>query len=65
MLATASEKRNERKAAMIDKSIRHDQTENELLGYEVSDESLESAASTEKAGAYTLGFCTGLSDCPA
>ncbi len=44
-----------------------DQTENEILSHEVSDESLESAAATAtaKAGAYTLGFCTGLSDCPA
>jgi len=50
---------------MIDKSIRQDRTEDELLSYEVSDESLENAASSEKAGAYTLGFCTGLSDCPA
>lgn len=42
-----------------------DQTENEILVHEVSDDSLESAAATAKAGAYTLGFCTGLSDCPA
>ena len=42
-----------------------DQTEDEILTYEVSDESLETAAATAKAGAYTLGFCTGLSTCPA
>ena len=42
-----------------------DQTEDEILNYEVSDESLETAAATAKAGAYTLGFCTGLSACPA
>ena len=36
----------------------------EILSYDVSDESLETAA-TSKAGAYTLGFCTGLSACPA
>jgi hypothetical protein len=47
---------------MSDKTI--DQIEQEILSYEVSDESLETAA-TAKAGAYTLGFCTGLSDCPA
>ena len=41
------------------------ETENEILNFEVSDEALESAAATGKAGAYTLGFCTGLSDCPA
>ena len=42
-----------------------DQTEDEILNYEVSDELLETAAATAKAGAYTLGFCTGLSACPA
>jgi len=48
---------------MIDTTF--DQTENEILVYEISDDSLENAAATAKAGAYTLGFCTGLSDCPA
>ena len=43
-----------------------DQTEEEVLGFDVSDEALETAGSTgkEKAGNYTLGFCTGLSACP-
>ena len=43
-----------------------DQTEEEILTYEVSDEALEAAGAAEKqkAGAYTLGFCTGLSACP-
>lgn len=50
---------------MTDTSIALHQTEDEVLGYEVSDEALETAAATAKAGAYTLGFCTGLSDCPA
>jgi hypothetical protein len=49
---------------MSDKTIGLEQIEEELLSYEVSDESLETAA-TAKAGAYTLGFCTGLSACPA
>jgi hypothetical protein len=44
-----------------------DLTEQEILAFEVSDEALESAAGTgkEKAGNYTLGFCTGLSACPS
>jgi hypothetical protein len=47
-------------------TIELDQTEEEILTYEVSDEALETAAGTgkEKAGNYTLGACTGLSVCP-
>jgi hypothetical protein len=43
-----------------------DQIEEEILAYDVSDEALETAAGVEKqkAGNYTLGFCTGLSACP-
>jgi hypothetical protein len=43
-----------------------DQIEQEILAYEVSDDALETAAGIgkEKAGNYTLGFCTGLSACP-
>jgi hypothetical protein len=43
-----------------------DQTEEEMLAYEVSDETLEIAAGTgsEKAGNYTLYYCTALSLCP-
>jgi hypothetical protein len=43
-----------------------DQTEEEILTYEVSDDALETAAGAgkEKAGAYTLAHCTGLSACP-
>ena len=50
---------------MSEKTTGFEQIEEEILAYEVSDESLESAAGTAKAGAYTLGFCTGLSACPA
>jgi hypothetical protein len=52
--------------AMSD-TTRFDQIEEEILSYEVSDEALETAAGTgkEKAGNYTLGFCSGLSVCPA
>jgi len=38
--------------------------ETDLLTYEVSDETLESAGSKETAAAFTLGSCTGLSECP-
>ena len=51
---------------MNDTTIGLDQTEADILTYEVSDEALETAAGTgkEKAGHDTLGFCTGLSACP-
>ncbi|MGH6725909.1 MAG: hypothetical protein ACREB8_05110 [Pseudolabrys sp.] len=52
---------------MSDTTIGFELTEKEILTYEVSDEALETAAGSgkEKAGHYTLGFCTGLSACPA
>ena len=51
---------------MNDITIGLDQTEEEILTYEVSDEALEATAGTgkEKAGNYTFGGCTGLSVCP-
>jgi hypothetical protein len=44
-----------------------DQTEQDGLTYEVSDEALEATAGTDEARGsfYTLGGCTGLSSCPA
>ena len=44
-----------------------DQREEEILTYEVSDEALEAAAGSlkDKAGAFTLSFCSGLDTCPA
>jgi hypothetical protein len=44
-----------------------DQIDEEILSFDVSDEALEIAGGTgkEKAGNYTLGFCTGLSACPS
>ena len=48
-------------------SMNHtDLTDDDILTFEVSDEALETAAGTgkEKAGNYTLGFCSGLSVCP-
>ena len=43
------------------------QREEEILSFEVSDESLEAAAGSvkEKAGAFTLAFCSGLDTCPS
>jgi hypothetical protein len=39
--------------------------EQEILAFEVTDEALEIAASTTKERAkFTLGACTGLSECP-
>jgi hypothetical protein len=44
-----------------------EQTEQEVLAFEVSDEALEAAAGTvrENAVNYTLAACSGLSVCPA
>jgi hypothetical protein len=38
--------------------------EENLLAYEVSDEALENAGGKEIAVNFTLGSCTGLSECP-
>jgi hypothetical protein len=58
--------KKERINAMTDTTIGLDRNDEEILTYEVSDEALETAAGTgkEKAGHYTLGYCTGLSACP-
>jgi hypothetical protein len=47
--------------------IHIDQREEEILSIEISDEALEAAAGSvkEKAGAFTLAFCSGLDTCPA
>jgi hypothetical protein len=52
--------------AMSDTTIGIDQTEEEMLAYEVSDETLETAAGSgnENAKNYTLYFCTYMSLCP-
>jgi hypothetical protein len=40
--------------------------QDETLSFDVSDETLEVAAGAAKIGAsFTLGACTGLSECPA
>ena len=49
---------------MTDKYI---QREEEIFSIEVSDETLEAAAGSvkERAGAFTLAFCSGLDTCPS
>ncbi len=51
---------------MSETTIRLGQTDDDMLIYEVSDEALEAAAGTsgEKAGRYTLFYCTALDLCP-
>jgi hypothetical protein len=53
--------------AMNDTTIRLCQAEQAILTYEVSDEALEAAAGIvkDKAGSFTLSFCSGLDTCPA
>ena len=41
-----------------------DRTEEDLLIYAVSDEALDTAGGNEITGNFTLGACTGLSECP-
>jgi hypothetical protein len=57
---------NKRRNAMKDGRM-NGQTEEEMVTYEVSDEALEAAAGVikDKAGAFTLAFCSGLDTCPA
>ena len=45
--------------------ITDEQVDEEILAHEITDESLEGAAVATHLGAYTMGFCTGLSACPA
>jgi hypothetical protein len=55
---------NRGRRPMTDKYI---EREEEILSFEVSDEALEAAAGSvkEKAGAFTLAFCSGLDTCPS
>ena len=51
---------------MNENTISVDLTEEEILIYKVSDEMLEAACGMkDKAGAFTLAFCSGLDTCPA
>jgi hypothetical protein len=42
-------------------------TDEETLTFDVSDEALEAAAGSmrEKAGAFTMAYCSGVNSCPA
>jgi hypothetical protein len=44
-----------------------EQTEEEILSFQVSDEAIEAAAGSarEVVAALTVAFCTGLDTCPA
>jgi hypothetical protein len=47
-------------------TTRIEQTEQEVLAFEVSDEALEAAAGiADERANFTLGACSGLSVCPA
>jgi hypothetical protein len=56
-----------RRMNAINDNTEIDLTDEMNLSYDVSDEALESAAGAvrEKAGAFTLAFCSGLDTCPA
>jgi hypothetical protein len=49
---------------MRDITIRLDQTDEQALACDISDEALETTAGNEKVGRYTLYFCTALDLCP-
>jgi hypothetical protein len=56
---------NKRINAMMSITMGLENTEREILAVEVSDAALEIAAGTTKEKAnFTLGACTGLSECP-
>jgi Pyruvate/2-oxoacid:ferredoxin oxidoreductase gamma subunit len=46
------------------KDVTLEQTEEQILTFDVSDEALEAAGDARSQNAYTLGACTGLSVCP-
>jgi hypothetical protein len=56
---------NKRINAMTSITMGLEKTDEEILSFEVSDTALEIAAGTAKEKAnFTLGACTGLSECP-
>jgi hypothetical protein len=56
---------NKRIDAMTNITMGLEKTKEEILAFEVPDEALEIAAGTPRAKAnFTLGACTGLSECP-
>jgi hypothetical protein len=58
-------KPNKRINAIMSITMGLEKTDKEILAFEVSDTALEIAAGTAKEKAnFTLGACTGLSECP-
>ena len=55
----------ERNNLMSDTTKGLNQTDEEILAFDVSDEALENAAGKDKVGDFTLMACTGLAACPA
>ena len=56
---------NKRINAMTNNTVGIEQTDEKILALGVSDEALETAAGTLKEKTnFTLGACTGLSECP-
>jgi hypothetical protein len=56
----------QRISAMSDQTIGYERSDDEIPAHTVSDETLEAAArSQDRAGSFTLSFCSGLSTCPA
>jgi hypothetical protein len=60
---TAAPLANQKDNAMKNVTMGLEQTEEEILAFDVSDEVLEVAAGSEKQN-FTLGGCSGLSVCP-
>ena len=50
--------------AMKNITIKLEQTDEEILAFDVSDEALEIAAGSKEKANFTLGACSGLSVCP-
>ena len=48
----------------MNEATRLNQQEQDILSFDVSDETLESAAGGEAAVNYTLGGCTAIQTCP-
>ena len=58
---TTATKRNN---AVTSITMELENTEQEILAFEVADVALEIAAGTAGKANFTLGACTGLSECP-
>ena len=50
---------------MNEKSVALDQSQDDVLTAEISDEAIELAAARDRTGNATISFCSGLETCPA